>query len=38
MLQTSKYEEENKKVHYITDVIAERVTFLSSNQGTKKAD
>ena len=31
-LQTSKYEDENKKVHYITDVIAERVTFLSSNK------
>ena len=31
-LQSSKYEDENKKVHYITDVIAERVTFLSSNK------
>jgi len=31
-LQTSKYEDENKKVHYITDVIAERVTFLSTNK------
>lgn len=29
-LQTSRYEDENKKTHYITDVIAERVTFLSS--------
>ncbi len=31
-LQTSKYEDENHKVHYITDVIAERVTFLSTNK------
>lgn len=31
-LQTSKYEDENKKSHYITDVIAERVTFLSTNK------
>ena len=31
-LQTSKYEDENKKVHYITDVIAEKVTFLSTNK------
>lgn len=31
-LQTSKYEDENKKVHYVTDVIAERVTFLSTNK------
>lgn len=31
-LQSSKYEDENKKVHYVTDVIAERVTFLSSNK------
>ena len=31
-LQTSKYEDENKKMHYVTDVIAERVTFLSTNR------
>ena len=31
-LQTSKYEDENHKVHYITDVIAERVTYLSTNK------
>lgn len=31
-LQTSKYEDENKKVHYAVDVIAERVTFLSTNK------
>lgn len=31
-LQTSKYEDENGKTHYVTDVIAERVTFLSSNK------
>ncbi len=33
-LQTSKYEDENHKIHYITDVIAERVTFLSTNKKT----
>ena len=31
-LQTSKYLDENSKIHYVTDVIAERVTFLSSNK------
>lgn len=31
-LQTSKYEDENKKTHYVMDVIAERVTFLSTNK------
>ena len=31
-LQTSKYEDENKKMHYVTDVIAEKVTFLSTNK------
>ena len=31
-LQTSKYEDENHKIHYVTDVIAERVTFLSTNK------
>ena len=31
-LQTSKYEDENKKMHYNVDVIAERVTFLSTNK------
>lgn len=35
-LQTSKYEDENQKVHYITDVIAERVTFLSTNKKQEK--
>ena len=35
-LQSSKYEDENGKTHYITDVIAERVTFLSSNKTTLK--
>lgn len=37
-LQTSKYEDENKKVHHVTDVIAERVTFLSSNKKDKVVD
>lgn len=31
-LQTSKFEDENKKLHYIVDVVAERVTFLSTNR------
>ncbi len=31
-LQSSKYEDENKKTHYIVDVVAERVTFLSTNK------
>lgn len=31
-LQSSKYEDENKKIHYMIDVIAERVTFLSTNK------
>lgn len=31
-LQTSKYEDENKKIHYVVDVVAERVTFLSTNK------
>ena len=34
-LQATKYEDENNKTHYITEIIAERVTFLSSN---KKVD
>ncbi len=37
-LQTSKYEDENKKTHYITDVIAERVTFLSTNKKHEEAN
>lgn len=31
-LQSSKFEDENGKIHYITDVVAERVTFLSANK------
>ena len=31
-LQSSKYEDNNGKFHFITDVVAERVTFLSSNK------
>ncbi len=31
-LQSSKYEDETGKMHYVTDVIAERVTFLSTNK------
>lgn len=31
-LQSSKYEDDNGKIHYVTDVVAERVTFLSSNK------
>ena len=31
-LQSSKYEDENRVTHYNMDVIAERVTFLSTNK------
>lgn len=31
-LQTSVYETEDKKKNYVTEVIAERITFLSSNK------
>lgn len=31
-LQTSKYQDENDKTHYVMDVVAERVTFLSTNK------
>ena len=31
-LQTSKYDDENNKTHYVMDVVAERVTFLSTNK------
>ena len=37
-LQSSKYEDENKKIHYIIDVIAERVTFLSTNKKQEESD
>ncbi len=29
-LQTSSYDDENGKRHFVTDVVAERITFLSS--------
>lgn len=31
-IQTSKYEDEQKNMHYATDVVAEKVTFLSSKK------
>lgn len=31
-LQSSRYEDKNGNSHFITDVVAERVTFLSSNK------
>lgn len=31
-LQTSKYEDENKKMRYVMEVVAEKVTFLSTNK------
>lgn len=37
-LQTSKYEDENKKAHYVMDVVAERVTFLSTNKKHEKVE
>lgn len=35
-LQTSKFEDKDGKMHYNTDVIAERVTFLSTNKKEKE--
>ena len=37
-LQTSSYDDENGKRHFVTDVVAERVTFLSSAQSKSKED
>ncbi|NMA50366.1 MAG: single-stranded DNA-binding protein [Mollicutes bacterium] len=37
-LQSSSYEDENQKIHYITEVVAERVTFLSSKPKEEKTD
>ncbi len=37
-LQSNKYEDENGKTHYITDVIAERVTFLSTNKKNEEKE
>ncbi len=37
-LQSSKYEDENKKIHYVVDVIAEKVIFLATNKGHLKVD
>lgn len=31
-LQSSKYEDENKVLHYNVDVVAEKITFLSTNK------
>lgn len=35
-LQTRSYETENKEIKYVTDVIAERVTFLAKNTKDKQ--
>ena len=35
-LQTSKFEDDKGEIHYYTDVIAERVTFLSANKKSSK--
>ena len=37
-LQTSQYDDENGKRHFVTDVIAERITFLSSRSITEIND
>lgn len=37
-LQSSKYEDDNKVIHYVTDVIAEKVTFLSSKKIEEKEE
>lgn len=34
-LQTHSYEDENKKINYVTEVVAEKVTFLSTNKKTE---
>lgn len=31
-IQTSSYEDDNKEKHYVTEVVAEKVTFLSSTK------
>ena len=31
-LQSSRYEDENKVMHYNVDVVAEKITFLSTNK------
>ena len=35
-LQSSSYDDENGKRHFVTDVVAERVTFLSSSPKQKE--
>ena len=37
-LQNRSYETEDNEIKYITEVIAERVTFLSSNNKEKSKD
>ena len=31
-IQTSSYEDDNKEKHYVTEIVAERLTFLSSSK------
>lgn len=37
-LQTSRYDDENGKTHYVMEVAAERVTFLSSNKNKENTE
>ncbi|MBQ8901742.1 MAG: single-stranded DNA-binding protein [Bacilli bacterium] len=37
-LQTQHYEDENGKTHYVTDVVAEAVRFLSSNKNRESTN
>ena len=36
-IQTSSYEDENNVKHYVTEVVAEKVTFLSSKKETEES-
>lgn len=37
-LRSNNYQDENGKTHYVTEVVAEKVTFLSSNQKEKSVE
>ena len=37
-IQTRKYETEDEKVKHVTEFIAEKVTFLSSNRKNKETE
>lgn len=37
-IQSRKYEDDNKEVKYVTEIIAEKVTFLSKSQSNEELD